>query len=545
MKKIKQIILQVILSFVIITNCNSQNWQWAKHFGSVNGDAAGEMCVDQTGNIYLTGQFALPQGIFGSDTITTQGAVDGYIVKYNSNGNFIWAKRAGGYSFQTSEGDGVSSIAYEALSNTIIVTGTMDGTSQVVDSCHIGSGNKVWLSKLDLNGNCIWSVSQAFGSQADGGIITVDNSGSIYMICGNTNYTYINGTFIPAGCFLAKFNSLDGACVWAKKIINPTSYPTSLKYFNNNLYMGGGCSNDTVHLDTATIYAHKYDTFISKFDTAGNVLWLKTMGGPNVDLGGTLDLDGNGNIYTTGYFTDTAYFGSTMLTNGTNKDWYIAKYRNNGNLVWVKQAHSTANIDFGRLSTDHNGNTYASGLFSGAATFGSSTVTATSASDMFITRYDSSGVCLGVRNVNVSSIYGNGGDVITNTNGGCYVSNNFQSTANFDANGVTSYGNYDIYLAKLNAITGIDTKRAINNNTLVIYANPNKGTCNITVPDDLLHEDNLVLKIFDTNGKLIQQLPVAIDQEKVKINIQEEATGIYNVTLGNSKKIYSGKIVFE
>lgn len=62
MKKIKQIILQVILSFVIITNCNSQNWQWAKHFGSVNGDAAGEMCVDQTGNIYLTGQFALPQG---------------------------------------------------------------------------------------------------------------------------------------------------------------------------------------------------------------------------------------------------------------------------------------------------------------------------------------------------------------------------------------------------------------------------------------------------------------------------------------------------
>lgn len=46
-------------------------------------------------------------------------------------------------------------------------------------------------------------------------------------------------------------------------------------------------------------------------------------------------------------------------------------------------------------------------------------------------------------------------------------------------------------------------------------------------------------------GKSIQQVPVEATQEKVKINMQEEAKGIYNATLSNGTKIYSGKIVFE
>ena len=47
------------------------------------------------------------------------------------------------------------------------------------------------------------------------------------------------------------------------------------------------------------------------------------------------------------------------------------------------------------------------------------------------------------------------------------------------------------------------------------------------------------------SGKIIQQQQVKIEQEKVKVNLEAEAKGVYNVTLGNKTKLYSGKIVFE
>ncbi len=539
MKTFKIILAILSVSFFAITNCEAQNWQWAKHFGGTSDDTGGPICQDQSGNIYLTGNFRTPSGIFGTDTINVDGYVDIFIVKFNSSGNFIWAKRAGGFETGTSQYDLGEAVLYESSSNTIIIAGTMDGTSQTMGTCNMGNSNKIFLSKLDLNGNCIWSSSYAPSSFSTVDI-TLDDIGNIYMTGKNTSPTTFNGISVAVGCFLAKFNSVNGSCEWAKKIMDSNNFLSNTKYFNNNLYLGGSCFKDTLSIDTATVYCHNYDMFISKLDTAGNVLWVKTMGGPNIDLGGNIELDGFGNIYTTGYFQDTAYFGSTMITNGIKKSWYLAKYNNNGILKWVKQANATSAIDYGEISSDHDGNVYTVGSFSDTVTFGAYMVTAATASDMFITRYDSSGVCLGVRQIS-NSIPGN---VLSNS-GFAYVVGNFNSSVSFGNTTLTSFGQQDVFLAKLDAITGIETKRALNNNTLVIYANPNKGTCNITVPDDLLHENNLVLNIYDSNGKLIQQLPVTIDQAKIKINLQEEATGVYNVTLGNKNKMYSGKIVFE
>ncbi len=522
--------------------CYAQNWQWAKHFGSINNDGASRMCIDATGNIFMTGSFLFPSGTFGTNVITTYGLQDVYIVKLDANGNFIWSKRAGGGP-SSNEGDGGGTIKYESFSNSIIISGEMDGSNETIDSCNLGFGNKIFLSKLDLNGNCIWSASIAAFSGVNSGQIVVDNAGAIYMTGANLNPTTIGSTHIPAGNFLAKFNSSNGACVWAKKIANVYTYSLAIKLFNNNLYIGGSTNsnNDTIIVDTATVIAHPYDMFISKFDTTGNVLWLRTMGGPNMDRGGTLDLDGSGNIYSTGYFTDTAYFGSTMLTNSINKDWYIAKYRNNGNLVWVKQAHSTSNIDFGNVSTDNNGNTYASGLLAGSATFGSITLTATSAFDMFITRYDSSGVCLGAKNVNTSGALGNSGDVLTNTDGGCYVCNNFSSTANFGDIPLTSYGGSDIYLAKLDAMTGIETQTLNNNNLVIISPNPFTSLTTISFSSE---QTNTTIQITDVTGRIVTDKYLLVNGKTATLDMSGYAKGVYFVQITDANKnVVNRKVV--
>jgi hypothetical protein len=96
----------------------------------------------------------------------------------------------------------------------------------------------------------------------------------------------------------------------------------------------------------------------------------------------------------------------------------------------------------------------------------------------------------------------------------------------------------------LDEITGVDELRTTGNK-LLIYANPNKGKCNIVVPDDFSFESKLTLMIFDNKGKLIQQKVLQMDGDKILVNLEQEAKGIYNVVLSGKNKNYSGKIVFE
>ncbi len=540
--------LFILFAYYLLSTacCLSQTWQWAKHCGSPSYDR-GFLCIDSAGNSYITGELSSPSGIFGSDTISVIGIIDdAFITKVDINGNFIWSKRAGGNDVTTSSGDRGSDILFDKSSNSIIFCGNFDSNSPNIGTCNTGSGAQTFLSKLDTAGNCIWA--QYVASRIGAGKIIMDNDKNIYMIGSILQAAWFNTTptlQVQAGGFLAKFNSLNGNCIWAKKITESNSLGTGISFYNNKLYIVGISANDTLKLDTATAYCYPNNVFISEFDTAGSVQWVKTMGGPQGANAGSISLDGSGNIYATGVFKDTAYFGSTMLTNGSNYDLFLAKYNNTGTFTWVKQAHATGNfINGASVSSDANGNVYVGGGFSGTATFGTYTVTAATATDLFVARYDNNGNCIGVTQADNSK---NGWtNVVSDNTGGFHVAGEFTGTTTFGSYPLTSYGGVcDVFVARHDAITGIQEFGRTANNQLMIYANPTIGKCNITVPDEFLHEKNLVLSIYDNTGRLIQQTKVEMNEDKIKLNLEAEAKGVYHATLSNGKKSYGGKIVFE
>ena len=103
----------------------------------------------------------------------------------------------------------------------------------------------------------------------------------------------------------------------------------------------------------------------------------------------------------------------------------------------------------------------------------------------------------------------------------------------------------DAFIARSSPLIGIDENIFRQKNQLLIYANPNHGRCKLQVPDEFVHERSLLLRIFDNNGRMIQQTQVIMNEDKIRVNLEAEAKGIYNVTLSNKKKSYQGKIVFE
>jgi hypothetical protein len=155
-------------------------------------------------------------------------------------------------------------------------------------------------------------------------------------------------------------------------------------------------------------------------------------------------------------------------------------------------------------------------------------------------------------NDSVGFAAGDSGVIIRTTNGGQNWSKDITGiTTSFtkiffvsDSIGFALTGQ-TLYVTNLNWHTGIweiydNSKKQIN-----IYPNPNEGKCDITVPNDFLQEKNLVLSIYDNTGRLIQQTKVEMNEDKIKLNLEAEAKGIYQVTLSDKTKTYSGKIIFE
>ncbi len=73
-------------------------WNWAKAGSGAFNDNSSRTVTDNSGNVYVVGSFASTTIAFGAITLTNAsgGIADLFIVKYDPNGNVIWAKSAGG-----------------------------------------------------------------------------------------------------------------------------------------------------------------------------------------------------------------------------------------------------------------------------------------------------------------------------------------------------------------------------------------------------------------------------------------------------------------
>lgn len=90
------------------------------------------------------------------------------------------------------------------------------------------------------------------------------------------------------------------------------------------------------------------DIYILKFDSDGNFIWAKGIGGQFRDNVSAFCLDGRGNVYLCGDFRSTVDFdpGPDTVNLSTDNDIanngnFILKLNSDGNFVWVKQFNST------------------------------------------------------------------------------------------------------------------------------------------------------------------------------------------------------------
>ena len=538
----KQIISIIILVFIIKIS-NGQNWEWARHIGSnypLYGERVNSLISDGT-NYYAIGSFGGTLYLPG-DTIYCNGENDMFIIKFDNNGNKIWINTFGGNYSQPDAFEDANGV-FDPIHNCIYIAGTFINSvtfssSVILNSAHINDAD-VFIAKMYLNGNFIWAKKGGSIGNDKANVFIEPNGDALLVGILNSsgNMDTVN---LVSGGFFARYNN-NGILKWTAHKFSGIETPR-ISFLGSDIIMAGTYNSNPAIIDTSTLIPiGSYDGYITRMDSTGKIKWIKKFGSHGLDGFSGICTNNLNNIYAVGFFNDTITLNGTTTLSNAGNDILITKFNQNGGLVWAKQTHANGSSqEANAVISDLNGNIYVTGIFEGSASFGNNNISTTDPFEMFIARYDSSGNCYGVMHFGQA-----GGSCIVQSNSSHVIcSGAFVGTVNIGDTTFTSFGQQDIFIAKTDILSGIKQEKSTNN-LLIIYANPTTGKRNITVPDDFLNEKNLTLSIFNTNGQLIQQKKLEMNDGKIKLNLEEEAKGIYNVTLSDGKKVYSGKIVFE
>ena len=166
--------------------------------------------------------------------------------------------------------------------------------------------------------------------------------------------------------------------------------------------------------------------------------------------GGISTTDSAGNTYQVVPFTGTFTTGNISVTAPTTDRWAVAKYNSAGEAVWVT-IPANASLPIAGIAVDASGNVYISGDYHLQMTVGPSTLPTPNGNDAWVGKMNSSGTMLWAKQIGGPGSQWAPG-VGVDASGNVYVSGGFRDTTSFgEAGSITSQGDYDIFLAKLNS----------------------------------------------------------------------------------------------
>jgi len=189
---------------------------------------------------------------------------------------------------------------------------------------------------------------------------------------------------------LTKLSGLDGTPVSTYSVSQTATGGTTTAQAtavdaSGNVYVIGSSTGDFGN----QINQASQDVYLTKYDSAGHVVWQNLLGSAGSASGYGLALDPSGGVVVTG--ASTAQLMTTSVSNGNN-DSFVARYDANGEQTWIKQIQTLATNQSNAVSIDASGNIYIGGKVSGGV-IGAGQV-ALGGGDAFLAKLDSKGKIL-------------------------------------------------------------------------------------------------------------------------------------------------------
>ena len=385
--------------------------QWVYNFESGSSIRAGNIAVDSNNEIIITGWFTgfadFDAGP-GTSYESAQGQGDPFIVKLNSNGEFLWD------AIFTGPALNVESIwALDVDQNgDIVAVGEFEGDVDfdpsdgvyMVSNIASTGDSKVFVVKLNASGNLTWAKKlggmQAFDVEIDGmgNVITTGNG--TY----SGDYDPGEGVYELTGSgFISKLSS-NGDFIWASNVATCTNLgeecwamANSVAIDNDNSFYVASTFEGAMDFDLGPGENYIYpsapndnwntDIAITKYSVNGDILWIKHIAcsdNGGLEFSSLIDLEGN--LVLTSLVEGTIELtpGELSLTSNSYQYEYnaaIIKVNPDGQVIWANIMGLETTTSLKCIRQDSLGVYYTGGVFSYSTmlhtTDGSNVITST------------------------------------------------------------------------------------------------------------------------------------------------------------------------
>jgi uncharacterized protein (AIM24 family) len=350
---------------------------WGTYYGGDNGNWGVGVAYDSAGNIYMAGQTMSTTGVSTpgcQQPVYGGGLEDGFITKFDSTGNRIWATYCGG-----SGANIIASISCDNYGHFYVSGETNDGNNIATPGGFYPTpcgGYDDFLMKYDTSGLLLWgtyyggSGSEYGGAHATDGrnVFLVGSTGSTSGIATLSSHqpTYGGGN----DDFLVKFDS-SGNRIWATYFGGTEQESTGgVICDNSGSIIMFGTTNSDASIATAgafrTSRAGGQDAFLAKFRGNGALNWSTYFGGDGTENNNNsrICVDNSGNIYVAGYTDSDTGIASTgtwqSVFGGGTDDGFLAKFDGSGNRIWSTYYGGTG-LDEATTTAFDGANVYVSG----------------------------------------------------------------------------------------------------------------------------------------------------------------------------------------
>jgi hypothetical protein len=190
------------------------------------------------------------------------------------------------------------------------------------------------------------------------------------------------------------------------------------------------------------------DAFVARLTQAGAWQWAVAAGGAQNDEATALATTGTGEVYVTGYFSNTAGFGGATLTGRGMDDAFVGKLSGAGQWQWATAATGT-NTAYGKgLAVDPAGGVFVTGSFNGDAVVGATRFASNGSDEGFVARLSAAGQWEWVTALSseyLDSVVGIALDKV----GRLYVAGTFSETIRGGGFQLSSRGHMDVFVGYL------------------------------------------------------------------------------------------------
>jgi hypothetical protein len=547
------IISVVLLLCVVCLSAQTPIWQWAVSVGAEQNDRASSIVTDDQGNIYATGAFRGTVE-FGETTLTSFGDYeneDVYVAKLSSDGTFLWAVQAGGELWDSGCDIAVDDSSNVYITGQYQETASFGNTTLEISSRGLfvakldSNGNWLWAKTAGGTGVSV-GLGIALDSESN-----IDLTGSFW---GPVTFGPITLTeYGNYDIFAAKLTN-NGGWLWAVSA-GGVDYDFGEDIAideENNIYLTGIFIETATFGPLLLTNASYTEIFAAKLDSLGNFLWAVKAGGPGIDWGVGIDIDTNSNVYLTGMFFGDATFGSTTFTSNGSDEIYIAKLDNDGNWLWTVRAGGLDDDQGYGIDVVGSDEIYLVGRYSETASFGNFTLTSSSIydfSNVFVAKLDGNGNWFWATSCGGPD-YDTGVEIATDAAGNVSVTGDFAGEATFGFTTIYGHGFHnadDIFVASLCQVVPVsdDLAPGASDHTSLtdIYPNPFRRGDSAIIKANISDTGGGTLSVFNLRGQCVARHVLTAGEQQISLDSRDLASGIYLCQLRTASDCETRKLV--